>query len=267
MIDPAPLAHEPSDSELARRVALLELPPEHPQRIWEPFTRYLDRPTSLTTALLQRWLGGRPVTVTDLLTRRHGDRQYRVVSLVTTFDGEQVPLCHATAVVDLRLLPGWARDVLTRTEQPLPRTLHRAGAIRDRTTSTVLDPDPDAPGDAGLRTRGAFRLPAAGGRSVATVEEWFTGYVLELAAPVRTLDRPRDQRAADLDTALVRLLHQRRVLTATDPRRPVDAEPDTEQRLPRQLVHLFRRGRGESRTAPLVEPPRTSTQNADRQGA
>src|ERR1044071_6924148 len=113
MIDPAPLAHEPSD---ARPVALLDLPAEHPQRQWEPFTRYVDQSTALTTALLQRWLGGRPVQAVDPLTRRHGDRQSRVVSLVTTFDGEQVPLCHATAVVELQLLPGWVRDVLTRTD-------------------------------------------------------------------------------------------------------------------------------------------------------
>jgi hypothetical protein len=74
MIDPAPLAHEPSDAEIARRVALLDLAADHPQRLWEPFARHLDRPTALTTALLQRWLGGRPVAVTDLLTRRQGDR-------------------------------------------------------------------------------------------------------------------------------------------------------------------------------------------------
>ncbi|WP_214407316.1 hypothetical protein [Pseudonocardia lacus] len=276
MIDPAPLAHEPSDAEVARRVALLELPPDHPQRMWEPFARHLDGPTSATAALLQHWLGGRPVTATDLLTRRHGHRQYRVVSLVTTFDGEQVPLCHATAIVDLRLLPGWARDVLTRTEQPLARTLHRAGAVRDRTTSTVLNPDPDAPGDAGLHTRGAFRLPAAGGSPVAAVEEWFTGYVLRLHAPAPPVSRTRDRRLDDLDTDLVRLLRRRRSLTA-DRGRPVGAGSDADQRLPHQLIHLFDRGRGEhpapptavdDRTAPLAPPPATSAeQNADRQGA
>jgi chorismate-pyruvate lyase len=213
MIDPDPLAHEPSDAEVARRVALLELPPDHPQRRWEPFVRHLDRPTSLTTGLLQRWVAGRPVTAVDLLTRLQGDRQYRVVSLVTPLDGDHVPLCHATAVVDLRPLPGWAREVLTRTEQPLSRVLQRAGAVRDRTTATVLDPDPDAPGDAGLHTRGAYRLPA-GGRLVAAVEEWFTGYVLELQDPVGPA--PRERRTSDLDTALLRVLRQRRTPTAAD---------------------------------------------------
>jgi hypothetical protein len=279
MIDPDPLAHEPSDAELARRVALLDLPSDHPRRLWEPFARYLDRPTSLTTALLQRWLGGRPVTVTDLLTRRQGDRQYRVVSLVTTLDGEPVPLCHATAIVDLRLVPGWARDVLTRTEQPLARTLHRAGAVRERGTATVLDADPDAPGDAGLHTRGAFRLPAEGGRTVAAVEEWFTGYVLDLQAAVEPA-RPREHRFDELDSTLVRLLRQRRTLAAADRarlRRLIGAEPGSDQQLHHQLVHLFGRGRGESLSsaitaddggAPFAPQPAAGPENADhRQGA
>jgi chorismate-pyruvate lyase len=241
MIEPAPLAHEPSG---ARPLALLDLPTGHPQRQWEPFTRYLDRPIALTTALLQRWLGGRPVTETDLMVRHHGDRQYRVVSLVTPFDGEQVPLCHATAVVELRLLPGWVRDVLTRTDQSLARTLQCAGAVRDRTTATTLEPDPDAPGDAGLHTTGTFSLPAAGGRrAVAVVEEYFTGYVLELAAAAG----PRHP--AEPDAALVRLLHQRSVLA------PDAAAPPRQSE---QLVHLHRRSRGERPDA---------VENADRRGA
>jgi len=248
MVEPAPLAHEPSG---ARPVALLELLPGQPQREWGPFTRHLDRPTALTTALLQRWLGGRPVTATDLMTRCHGDRQYRVVSLVTTFDGEQVPLCHATAVVRLRLLPGWVRDVLTRTDQSLARTLLCAGAVRDRTSTTALDPDPDAPGDAGLRATGAFRLPGASGPVVATTEEYFTGYVLELAAAAG----PR--RPAEPDAALVRLLHQRSVLAAD--------VPGSGSRLSEQLVHLHRRGRGEP---PAAAPGDTApAENADRRGA
>lgn len=255
MIDPAPLAHEPSDAEIARRVAVLDLPADDPQRRWEPFVRHLDRPTVLTTTLLQRWLGGRPVSTTDLLTKRDQRRQYRVVTLVAPYDGEAVPLCHASAIVELDLLPGWARDVLTRTEQPLARTLHRMGAVRERGRPTVLESDPEAPGDAGLRLRGTFRLPTAGGRVVATVEEWFTGYVLDLQRTEPLAAEAGDRRLDDLDHALVHLLRQRRALAAGRTRlpRPVAAADDgSDQRLQRQLVHVFGRGHGESLTSAIT---------------
>jgi hypothetical protein len=261
MIDPAPLAHEPSDAELARRIALLDLPPDDPRRCWEPFVRHVDHPTMLTTTLLQRWLGDRPVSTTDLLTKRDEHRQYRVVTLVTPFDGAAVPLCHASAIVELGLLPRWARDLLTQTEQPLARTLHRMGAVRDRARATVLEADPEAPGDAGLRIRGTFRLPHEGGRAVATVEEWFTGYVLALRRAETPVAEARDHRLDDLDHALVRLLRQRRALAADRTRllrSPVNAALDggadggSNQRLQRQLVHIFGRGRGESLTSAIT---------------
>jgi hypothetical protein len=128
MIDSAPLAHEPSDAEIARRIAVLELPRDDPRRLWEPFTRHLDQPAIPTAALLQRWLGGSPVTATDLLTRERNGRQYRVVTLVAAPAGAPVPLCHASAVVELALLPEWAREALLRTERPLARVLGQAGA-------------------------------------------------------------------------------------------------------------------------------------------
>jgi hypothetical protein len=245
MIDPAALAHEPTDAELARRVALLDLPADDPRRQWEDFRRHLDRPTALLAHLLQRWLGGRQVTVTDLQTRLHGHRQYRVVSLVTPYDGMLVPLCHSSAVVELDRLPVWLVDQLLRTEQPLSRTLHRVGAVLERTTATVLDADPDALGDAGLKVRGAFRSPSAGGRLLATVEEYFTGYVLELhpAHAAKPVPTPRDRSLDDLDTALVQLLRRRRELAATRGlrHRPAPAVDRGAEHLHRQLVQLFGR--------------------------
>jgi chorismate-pyruvate lyase len=242
MIDPAPLAHEPSDSEIARRIALLDLPADDPRRRWEAFARHLDHPTAPTTALLQHWLD-RPVTVTDLLTREQHGRQYRVVSLVTALDGELVPLCHASAVVDLALLPEWARTALTRTEQPLPRVLARTGAIRERTAARVLDPDPDAPGDAGLRIRGSFRLAGNGGRMVARIEEWFTCFALQLHNPGRAVPVGPARRRDDVDEALARILRRRHALAAAGIR-PHDGAPDpadADAPLPGQLVHLLRR--------------------------
>lgn len=243
MIDSAPLAHEPSDAEIARRIAVLELPTDDPRRLWEPFTRRLDDPATPTAALLQRWLGGSPVTATDLLTREQNGRQYRVVTLVTAVDGAPVPLCHASSVVELALLPEWARDDLIRTERPLARVLGQAGAVRDRSGATVLDAEPGAPGDAGLRVRGAFRLPGAGGRMAALVEEWFTGFVLHLHATARTRPVRPAQPGDELDDALVRILRQRRVLadarTRLPRRHPHDAAPEPHPLAP--LVHLFGR--------------------------
>lgn len=253
MIDPAALAHEPTDAELARRVALLELPTDDPRRQWEPFRRHLDRPAALLAHLLQRWLGGRQVTVTDLLTKIDRSRQYRVVSLVTPYDGMMVPLCHASAVVELDRLPSWLAEVLVRTEQPLSRTLHRVGAVLERSAGTVLDADPDALGDAGFRVRGAFRSPSEGGRVLARVEEWFTGYVLELRAE-QPVPAPRDPRLDDLDTALVQLLRRRRELAATRGRSHAHAPDRGAEQLDRQLVHLFSHARGE---LPLPEQRRS----------
>src|SRR3954469_12856454 len=91
MIDPAPLAHEPPDAEIARRIALLDLPAADPRRLWEPFTRHLDHPTAPTTTLLQHWLDP-PVRPVQLQRREQRGRQYLVVSRVTAVDGElQVP--------------------------------------------------------------------------------------------------------------------------------------------------------------------------------
>jgi chorismate-pyruvate lyase len=270
MIDPAPLAHEPSDTEIARRIALLDLPAADPRRLWEPFTRHLDHPTALTTTLLQHWLD-RPVHPVELLTREQRGRQYRVVSLVTTVDGEQVPLCHASAVVDLALLPEWARDVLTRTEHPLARVMHLAGAVRERTAAEVLDPDPEAPGDAGLRIRGAFRLPGNGGRMAARIEEWFTGYALQLHESAFPVPGAAPQhRPDDVDEALLRILRRRHALATagiqSQPAAPYDAHSaeGTGAHLPSQLVRLLQRG-GEP-PAPL--PGRADGgEPAGRQGA
>jgi chorismate-pyruvate lyase len=242
MIDPAPLAHEPPDAEIARRIALLDLPAGDPRRLWEPLTRHLDHPTAPTTTLLQHWLD-RPVRPVQLQRREQRGRQYRVVSLVTRVDGEQLPLCHASAVVELALLPEWARDVLTRTEHPLARVMHLVGAVRERTEAEVLDPDPEAPGDAGLRIRGAFRLPGNGGRIAARIEDWFTVYALQLHDSIPAAPPPR--RADDPDQALVRILRRRRALATAGIRpQPVAADdPDgTGAHLPGQLVHALRRG-------------------------
>jgi chorismate-pyruvate lyase len=242
MIDPAPLAHEPPDAEIARRIALLDLPAEDPRRLWEPLTRHLDHPTAPTTTLLQHWLD-RPVHPVQLQRRELRGRQYRVVSLVTRVDGEQLPLCHASAVVELALLPEWARDVLTRTEHPLARVMHLVGAVRERTEAEVLDADPEAPGDAGLRIRGAFRLPGNGGRIAARIEDWFTAYALQLHDSIPAT--PPQRRADDPDQALLRILRRRRALATAGIRpQPVAADvPDgTGAHLPGQLVHALQRG-------------------------
>jgi chorismate-pyruvate lyase len=262
MIDPAALAHEPTDAEIARRIALLELPVDDPRRLWEPFTRHLDHPTASTTALLQHWLD-RPVHPVELLTRQQRGRQYRVVSLVTAVDGEQLPLCHATAIVELALLPEWARDVLTRTEHPLARVMHLAGAVRERTAAEVLDPDPDAPGDAGLHIRGAFRLPGNGGRIAARIEEWFTVFALQLhdSSPFASGGTPQ-RPADDVDEALLRILRRRDALATAGIRPRSITANSSDPHLPAQLVRTLQRG--DEPPAPL--PGRPDGENVGRQG-
>jgi hypothetical protein len=257
MIDPAALAHEQCDAGIARRIALLDLPVDDPRRLWEPFSRHLDHPTAPTAALLRHWLD-RPVRPVDLLTRRRGERQYRVVSLVTSIGGEQVPLCHASAVVELDLLPKWARDVLTRTEHPLARVMHLVGAVRERAAAVVLDADPDAPGDAGLRIPGAFRLAADGAPIAARVEDWFTSYCVQLhdSSPIPSTDRPDDA-----DRARTRILGRRDALAAAGVR-PVPTTTDDprvpDPRLTAQLVRTLQRGN---------PPPTPAPGRAERGGA
>jgi hypothetical protein len=101
----------------------------------------------------------------------------------------------------------------------------------------VLDADPDAPGDAGLRVRGAFRLPGAGGRTAAVTEDWFTGFVLRPPGVARSRPVRAEPPHDGFGDAPVRITRQRRALAGARARRtaPHGAGPQ----LPAQLVHLL----------------------------
>ncbi|HZG90001.1 MAG TPA: hypothetical protein VEZ42_07280, partial [Pseudonocardia sp.] len=121
-----------------------------------------------------------------------------------------------------------------------------------------LDPDPDAPGDAGLRVRGTFRLPTEDGRVVATVEEWFTGYVLQLAgAGHRVAVEPTDAPEPidePIDEPVVALVPQPRAPVAPRwRRRPAREDGAAGGRRP---VHLVR-----------TPDPGTTSEIPDRRGA
>lgn len=223
-------AVEASDSEVAARVAVLELPDGDRRRDWIDFIALLDSPR-LNTDLLAEWLGRDHVDV-DVQSRlaANGARQDRTTIISITVDELVVPLCHATASVDLAALPEWCRDPLSRPEVPLGRTLRRVGFVRTREVPALSHPLP-ADLDAVALTVSGWFYGHNGGPPVASMIESYTGHVgvlrgtssTQAGAAVTAPAWPAPDQlgsAAEIDlrdSELVALLEQRLLRAGQDP--------------------------------------------------